>query len=349
MAFVYRRANSKYLWAKISFEGRIFRFSTKQTNERAALRVAVLQEEKLINQKFDLPVRTAGKYFDEAFTEYLEAVKAKCSFSHYRNQRDFYKSKFLSWFTPHKNIKQIEEADVVNYLEARKKAGVSNATHNRELCSLKSFFKYAKSKGWIKYPPTLDIKQLKENQAPRREYSIEESQKLFKSNHPGSILFWLSHFASLRPEEALRLKWADVDFKKGVIAVVSYKNAKTKNNKTRYIPLHEQLSQKLQAHPRFLRSEYIFCKPDGSRYKNYRKFLKRICDEAGIPYRGLYPMRHAFGTFMVESGVSLEKVQRWMGHQDVKTTMQYVHAVDATDKEMINRHHVDLLPLANVP
>ena len=37
-------------------------------------------------------------------------------------------------------------------------------------------------------------------------------------------------------------------------------------------------------------------------------------------------MRHTYGTTLAANGVDVVTIQRLMGHTDIKTTMQYLHA-----------------------
>lgn len=47
----------KFYWAKIYADGKGERFSTKQTSRRKAEIIAFKQEEKLLNNQFDLPTK----------------------------------------------------------------------------------------------------------------------------------------------------------------------------------------------------------------------------------------------------------------------------------------------------
>ena len=303
MPYLYKQKKSKYWWTKISADGQSRRFSTKQKNKKAAERIAFLQEEKLRNQEFDIPARVIGKQFDQAVGEFLELGKSIWEETHFIKQRNYFKFKFIPYFKPNTNIKHLTESDILNYMETRKKEGISESTYNRELTSLKAFFKYSKQKGWIKKIPTVDIKQLKENQAPRAFYTKEECEKLLAVPHPRIHFFWIQYFTGLRPNEVLNLQWQDVDFKKNVLYVVSRKKQKTKTKRTRAIPLHPQLAEKLNSIPRPLKADYIVCTPKGTKYARYgyRDFVKRICAIAGVEHKASYSMRHTFGTLMCEN------------------------------------------------
>lgn len=41
--------------------------------------------------------------------------------------------------------------------------------------------------------------------------------------------------------------------------------------------------------------------------------------------------RHTFGTMCASAGIDLRRIQSWMGHADIQTTMRYLHYVPAHD------------------
>jgi len=40
---------------------------------------------------------------------------------------------------------------------------------------------------------------------------------------------------------------------------------------------------------------------------------------------GIHTLRHCFATFLMEQGVDIYTIQRWMGHTSVVTTGRYMH------------------------
>lgn len=331
-----------FWWCTVYVSGKQKRFSTKKTSKRAALSFAQQIEQKYLHEKFDLPVPATGKFFKEAFEEYLGFVQIKHSAEHHRKQQFYLRRKFVPFFGQNRNIKHIRDVDISNYLEKRLLAGLSSSTHNRELASLKAFFKYAKAKGWIKASPTAEVKQLKEKQNPRQFYSLKECEKLLSVDDPHAIYFWLIHFVGLRPKkEALQARWNHIDWKHKIFHVTS---DQAKTGEAREVPLHDQLADKLKNQPRHISSDFILCKPDGTHYEDHRAFTKRLCRLAGVEYKAAYSMRHSFGTFLFDRGVNPDKVRRWMGHKSLKTTLLYAHKVEETEHKQIHLHQLNFEP-----
>jgi integrase len=44
-----------------------------------------------------------------------------------------------------------------------------------------------------------------------------------------------------------------------------------------------------------------------------------------------HDLRHTFGTTCAAKGIDLRRIQAWMGHADIQTTMRYLHYVPQHD------------------
>jgi integrase/recombinase XerD len=55
--------------------------------------------------------------------------------------------------------------------------------------------------------------------------------------------------------------------------------------------------------------------------------LRRALFDAGIRKKGVcvHTLRHAYATHLLEAGVNLRVIQRYMGHSQLETTMVYLH------------------------
>ena len=47
---------------------------------------------------------------------------------------------------------------------------------------------------------------------------------------------------------------------------------------------------------------------------------------------------------MCENSPKLEKLGRWMGHSHIGTTQKYIHAIDQSDLDTINKHSLKTPP-----
>ena len=62
-----------------------------------------------------------------------------------------------------------------------------------------------------------------------------------------------------------------------------------------------------------------------------RKRFIRAQKKAGVRVRRFHDLRHTFGTRMI-GRADIRRVQEWMGHADVSTTMRYLHYVERPEE-----------------
>lgn len=75
--------------------------------------------------------------------------------------------------------------------------------------------------------------------------------------------------------------------------------------------------------------------------KNFTRFvnqnINRLCEANNLPQISTYWARHTFATQSIRKGASMEFIQESLGHENLKTTMNYFAGFDdATKKEFAN-------------
>lgn len=103
----------------------------------------------------------------------------------------------------------------------------------------------------------------------------------------------------------------------------------------RVVPLPKRALTLLREHWRRERPSgpFLFESPqhrahDGEPFQadTVRKALKGAAKEAGINRSVcLHTLRHCYASHLLERGVSLALIQRWLGHKSIRTTMVYAH------------------------
>lgn len=187
--------------------------------------------------------------------------------------------------------------------------------------------------------PKLKFKQIESLVDP---FTIEERDLLLANLKDEDWLFYMIRFyAGLRPGEVISLVWGD--FKNNQLLVErgrtdGHDRSTTKNNKHRIVNLHPKLAQALRAQPRRFPSEPIICKPDGSPYRRYERFSKKLVDTMvvlGMRYRDPYNARHTCATLMAEAGMNSAYCAAQLGHSVAMFQRTYSRWLNqsATDRE----------------
>jgi integrase len=134
-------------------------------------------------------------------------------------------------------------------------------------------------------------------------------------------------FTGWREQEALTLKWADVDMKRGAATLLNTKTGKS------HRPIGAPAVALLAALPRLDRSPYVF---PGAREGRPLREIKRVWTAArhaaGLSGVRLHDLRHTVASFSMGSGHSLFLTGKLLGHTRSETTQRYAHLADDARK-----------------
>jgi integrase len=200
--------------------------------------------------------------------------------------------------------------------------------------------------------PFLTVERFPEDPKPRYVPLLEDFDEILDTAE-GQDLVMLKAFINLaaRRSEIFRLKWADVDFREGM---VSLKTRKTKDGSWRvdHIPMSTELRQTLlrwwQERP--IKSEYVFCMLDnayaarhnpGDPFKSRCHFMKKLCLRAGVKAFGFHAIRHLSAVILYKAGEPLANLQKILRHQNATTTNRYLKSLGFEIEEI--RSSVEVL------
>lgn len=131
----------------------------------------------------------------------------------------------------------------------------------------------------------------------------------------------------LRLHELVSLKIRDIDGERRLLRVEQGKGAKD-----RLVPLSETLLQQLRAYWRLYRPrDWLF--PGLNRRKplsetSIQKAFTQAKAQAAIgKVGGIHGLRHAYATHQLEAGLPVHGLQRLLGHDNIQSTLRYVHWV----------------------
>jgi len=199
----------------------------------------------------------------------------------------------------------------------------ADASVNREMAVLKHMLNKAVEWGMLEVNPFRkgSSLMLKENNKRMRFLSEGEVAALLRES-PDHLrpIVQTALLTGMRSGEILTLTWDQV--RDGIIYLTE-----TKSNKGRQIPVNGSLEIILKELRRRyqLRSSYVFCKEDGSRYGSVKTAFGSACRRAGITGFRFHDLRHTFASHMVMAGVDMKTLQEILGHADIKMTMRYAH------------------------
>jgi site-specific recombinase XerD len=141
----------------------------------------------------------------------------------------------------------------------------------------------------------------------------------------------------LRLQEALHLETSDIDSDRMMLHVHRGKGARD-----RYVPLPVRALPMLRAYWKTHRHPRLLFPALGRNGKNAAKSqypmaissvqgaMKNAVREAGIHKKSvrIHTLRHSYATHLLEEGVNLRVIQRYLGHASIETTMIYLHLTE---------------------
>jgi integrase len=218
----------------------------------------------------------------------------------------------------------------------------------KALVLMHGIFQRAK-KGWgLQANPAAEVERPPLSRSGATEvFSPEEVWALVRaagSEQDGAI-FLTAAFTGLRMGELLALRWRDLDFAGQTIRVRRsyYAGQLTtpKSGKVRAVPLASDVGSMLAQLGR--RQDWVGEDDlefvghvggyvDGS---TLRRRYKAALAVAGLRGLRFHDLRHTFGSRMIAKA-DIRRVQEWMGHADIQTTMRYLHyAPRSEDAELV--------------
>ena len=216
--------------------------------------------------------------------------------------------------------------------------GLSHATINHKLTSLRSFYRYLQKEELVKDNPFLLIESLKTPQKNPDFLYVDEMIALLDSietktplGRRNKAMLELMYASGLRCSEVVHLTLQQIDFKQQILLIHG------KGRKDRYVPFHDYAAQWLKTYILEVRNELI-AKTEGTQYvfvnKNGKMMTNRgvedIVDRVAKNYdstKKIHPhtFRHSFATHLLNAGADLRTVQELLGHENLSTTQIYTH------------------------
>lgn len=166
--------------------------------------------------------------------------------------------------------------------------------------------------------------------------SREEVQQLYQSTTSDMLglrdkaMLSIYYGCGLRRSEGVALDVGDLLLNKGLLLV-----RKGKNYQERYVPISERVQEHLQdylayARPMLLKAPRpaLLLTVTGQRLEGYMmtERLKVLRLKAALHKPAtLHSLRHSIATHLLQSGMSLEHIRRFLGHRSLVSTQIYTH------------------------
>lgn len=233
------------------------------------------------------------------------------------------------------------------------KLGLSSRSSARYYSSLKGFFGYLFSSGYIEINPMEKISAPKVSKGLPIVLNFNEIEAILsqpdtnkKLGLRDKALLETFYACGLRVSELINLKISDLFLNEEMIRVFG------KGSKERFVPIgssaikwiEEYLKNSRPLLEKKAKSQHVlFLNNRGTKLSRMGiwKLVDSYAKQAGIK-KEVHPhtFRHSFATHLLEGGADLRAVQEMLGHVDISTTQIYTHI----DRDYIKQIHRDYHP-----
>tara|TARA_B100000686_G_C16736797_1_gene944136 strand:+ start:885 stop:1796 length:912 start_codon:yes stop_codon:yes gene_type:complete len=274
------------------------------------------------------------KEWTDRYIRYLEVERRLSEYTCKNYQKDLNifiyfckKNKISSWDS-------IDSEHVRSYSASRFKSGVSPKSIQRNLSSLRSFFRYLVKEKKIKNNPAQNVRAPKAKIRLPENLDTDMMMRLLDIKEIGFIpdrdraILELMYSSGLRLSELVNLNTTDIDLSDATVIVTG------KGNKQRIIPVGkfaiDAIKSWLKSRNNEIKSDSkaLFISIRGERLKarSIQSRLSYWAKKQNLSVK-VYPhmLRHSFATHLLESSQDLRGVQELLGHANISTTQIYTH------------------------
>jgi len=322
----------------------------------------------------NLPIKSENfQYVEKSFKEWLDILGYAPStiyglpnhireFFHYLEQQQITTIQLLNT----KHFKSYYE-QLKTRSNQRRGGGLSNAYLNKHLQALYKFTEYLRQSGRLTLPH-LNIEWEADDTKIIHWLTQEEIKELYKVtygynentflepyNARDRAIITIFYGCGLRRNEGYHLDLSDINFDKQILHV-----RKGKAYKERFVPFNKTNSDYLQeyiydARPQIVKDgkqNALFISQRGVRMQAQTmalrlKILQQRSENLELQQKNvrLHVLRHSIATHLLQNGMSLEKIGRFLGHSSLESTQVYTHLVESE----INGEEIIKQPYHNIP
>ena len=245
---------------------------------------------------------------------------------------------------------KIEEKDLIKFVHAQSRVGLSARSLARLISSLKSYYSFLLLEGVLSTNPTANLSAPKIWFSLPKFLTVKEVEQLLEQPDENDArgcrdraMLELLYATGLRVSELVALKIKDINLESGFLICLG------KGGKERIVPLGNSASQAVRkylsdAHFKLWKkeSDSLFLTSRGKAFtrQGFWKMLKQYGQQAGLDQKvSPHILRHTFATHLLERGADLRSVQLMLGHSQITTTQIYTHVTRRHLRQVYDRFH----------
>jgi len=250
-------------------------------------------------------------------------------------QRDL---NYLQTYCIKQNIQkwsELRSQQLRDFISSRHRKGISGRSLQRNLSSIRAFYRYLRRIGEVSANPTEGIITPKTARKLPKLLDADQACQLLEIEKNDVLairdkaILELIYSSGLRLAEVIYLNINDIDFIDRILTVTG------KGKKTRNLPVGKYA---IEAIEHWLKNRQSLVKNDNEKAlfisnrgkrispRSVQERIKKWAIKQGLSSH-VHPhmLRHSFASHILESSGDLRAVQELLGHADISTTQVYTH------------------------
>lgn len=288
----------------------------------------------------------------QAFSDYLQLEKKYSihTVNSYLKDLDFFQEFLVATFETD-NLSDINYSQIRSWIVMLVENGISNASVNRKIASLKAFYRFLLKTSQIATSPLQKHKALKTPKKIQIPFSEAEVDKVLnKIQYPDGfvglrdkLIIDLFYTTGIRRAELIHIKSNDIDLTNQTLKVLG------KRNKERIIPILPIIVQEFKVYfseranlEEIRDNDYFFLTIKGNKlneslvYRLINNYFSTVSEKVK---KSPHILRHTFATHLLNNGADLNSVKELLGHSSLASTQVYTHNSLAELKKVYQNAH----------
>ncbi|MCH4829750.1 MULTISPECIES: tyrosine-type recombinase/integrase [Flavobacterium] len=253
------------------------------------------------------------------------------------------------------DIKEVTPKEIANYnnylkekISQRTKQKLKQKSIYDNMRNLQQYLGYLLELGVIKSSPASHLKFTPINEKVERFiFNQDQIQELYKvANLQEKTILNIAYGCGLRVQEISDLNKEDIRIIENLVIV-----QKGKNSKRRLVPLTDKITNELNEYLESLKhktNEFLINNKarrmsDDTINKHFKKLLLKTEFGKKLKFEelnriGIHSLRHSIATHLLQNGMKLEQVQKFLGHSHIESTEIYTHISQNQINNLYNDH-----------
>ena len=257
-----------------------------------------------------------------ALSKMVEILQLK---AYSKNTINTYRNEFaqLLYALKERNVDELDAERLRSYfLYCVNELKLSENTLNSRINAVKFYFEVVIKREKFFF----EIPRPKKPSILPKVLSANDIKKIFEAttNLKHNTMLKICYGMGLRVSEIVKLKIKDIDSERMQAFI-----ERAKGKKDRYVNLPESILEQLRSYYlEFKPKDYLFEGQYGGEYsiRSAQKVFTDALKKAKINKTiGIHGLRHSFATHLMENGTDAIFIQKLLGHNDIKTTLKYIH------------------------